>query len=327
MTGLLPALAVALSTAVPALSQDAGLAVPPPAAVSLSSAPVQSATASGDGTAVAPEMDRPLPVLAGSGSSQYPVGVIPVGPGGRLLRWNIRPWVGASTIRLGGIEVIPKTSVAYKAPIWKSMYSASIVDQRHRNSNYAAVAGLSAGYQVSPMIELGAKFGYLRTESGYYVTEAEGGGYRLTDYWTDCLEALIVSATAGVKMPLTEKFRINADLSLGTSQVSVTITRRFREDPDRSLTEARADGRAWALIPELTMNFEYDLAPSLAAGFGLGYRFGGVSAFKHRHDTNLSLLTGTVENAEGDYLRDSSGFLVPVDLGGMVVVLSVTVRP
>ncbi len=252
---------------------------------------------------------------------------IPVGPGGRLLRWSVSPWVGVSTVRLGKLDAFPKASInLWWEPTWLSLYSAPITDQQQYEIDWAIVEGLTVGYQVNPLVGLAVRVGYLRTEQGSFRTVAEGAVFRVVDSWTNQAELLMVMGGAVFKLAFTERTRVNVALFLGIGTADISIDHRQREEQTGSLLEAHADARGTAFIPEFSLNLERDLAPALAVGVGLGYRFGGVESFTYRHENRLNFLGATVESRGGDLVRDGSGDLLKADFGGLVFALTLTAR-
>jgi hypothetical protein len=254
---------------------------------------------------------------------------IPEGPDGRPLRWIIRPWVGMTTVRLGSLDNYPAKSARIRQlNIWcNAPYSATISGETGHGIDYGIISGLAVGYQFHPLFSAGLKAGYLKTEQGSYTARAAGTA-SITDNWTTRMDSIMALAGISLKMPLTEKTRLYSSLYVGESFSTVYVYHQFwyTLGGATSLTEAQATGFGTGFVPEFTLHLEHDLAPAMAVGCDLGYRFGGVSSFKHRHTTNLNYMTGTGFETAGSVMRDAEGTILAVDHGGLVFALALTAR-
>ncbi|MEK7476445.1 MAG: hypothetical protein AAB152_12550 [Candidatus Coatesbacteria bacterium] len=252
----------------------------------------------------------------------------PVRPGETSL-WRVRFGLGASTMRLGGLEHFADPSVNHFAGESANFYGIKPGPTERRNINFSLVEAVEASFQVDPLVSVAMKVASLRSQRGTLRTIAQGTGTRLEDSWDFSTEMVLVMAGAGFNMPLDERLRLNITLFVGAGFGTVNIDHRWRIDLPAG-ADARAgaaEGTGTAFIPEFTMELERDLTESLAVGAGLGYRFGGIETFESRYGSTLNPESNTHPQFEAGWpIRNTSRTLLTADYGGLILILFFTAR-
>lgn len=258
-----------------------------------------------------------------------PSAAIPKSPDGRLLRWIIRPWIGVTTVRLGTLDDFPAKSarIRERRVFQTPVFSASITGETSHGIDYGIISGLSVGYQFHPLFSAGLQAGYLKTEQGSYTAKARGTA-DIADSWTTRMDSILALAGMSLKMPFSETTRMYSSLYVGASFTTVYVYHQYwiTYGGSTSMTEAQATAFGRGFVPEFMLHLEHDLAPTLAVGCDLGYRFGGVSALTHRHTTNVNYMTQTGAEKAGTIMRDAEGTILAVDHGGLVFALALSAR-
>lgn len=251
----------------------------------------------------------------------------PVQPAERAL-WRVRPLIGASTMRLGGLEHFGDASIARLRLDWSKFHGVTAGNTVRRKIDFALVEGLEASFQVDPLVSVAMKATAVRSTRGNLRTVGTAGTTRIEDNWDFSTEMLLVMAGAGFNLPLAEKMRLNITLFLGAGFADVTIDHRERTDvtSGSAIRQGTIDATGTAFIPEFTMELERDLTESLAVGAGLGYRFGGLEAFRNRYANSANLFSTSPEREAGYPVRDGRGALLTSDYGGLFLVLFFTAR-
>lgn len=257
--------------------------------------------------------------------------VIPAGPRGEALRWNVRPYAGVSMVGPGGLDAFPETYVRHQTEhVWsdpaRPPYGARVGSSDRRQIDWAVVEGVTVAYQASPLIEMAVRLSSLRTQHGRFNTAIEGAGGEMLDAWTYGGEMLTAQGGGGFRLTLTRRTRLLVSLLLGfgLADVAITHNRAWNQPGGSSLADAHADVRGTAFVPEFCLDLEHDVVPALSVAVGLGYRFADVDSFKYRRPANLYFLTSSFASA-GDQVRDPDGIL-GADFGGPVLTLNLTAR-
>jgi len=217
---------------------------------------------------------------------------------------------------MGGLESFPEAAFMLEKVSWESV--GMLVTKAQRGIDWAAVEGIEIDYQVDPFVRAGMKIGYLRTEKSYFKAVGEKAGFTFEDTWNSSSEMILGMFGASFILPVDERTRFCTALFLGAGFARVDITRRLRTDTDFGsfLDCAFAGARGTAFVPEFSVEIEHDLTESLAAGAGLGYRFGGVGSFEYLAPADLSL-SGLAKYDAGEQVRDGLGGLLTADYGGL----------
>lgn len=148
----------------------------------------------------------------------------------------------------------------------------------------------------------------------------------MSDAWTYESDILVVAGGGGFKLTLTKRTRAVVSLlfGVGMADVSMGHKRIWFQPSGSTLSEAHADLRGTAFVPEFSAEIEHDIAPSLSVGIELGYRFIEIDSLKYRRPTNLYFLTSNYVKS-GSSLRNSDG-VVGADFGGLVLSVNLTAR-
>ncbi len=257
--------------------------------------------------------------------------VIPVRSDGKKLRWNIRPFVGVSMVSPGELNSFANDYVTWwrdqmNAKTTSLWYGALVGPADERAIQWAVVEGATVGYQVTPLMELAVRFSSLRSQHGRYKTRIQGLAGVLSDAWTYEGDILVIAGGGGFKLTLTKRTRVIVSLlvGIGIADVSVGHRRIWFQTSGSTLSEAHADLRGTAFVPEFSAALEHDIAPSLSAGIELGYKFVEIDSLKYRRPTNLYFLTSNYAGA-GSSLRNSGG-IVGADFGGLILSVNLTAR-
>ena len=241
----------------------------------------------------------------------------PVEPGDTTL-WRVRPMLGFTTLRLGGLEHFADASINKITGDWDKVYGLRAGATQRRSADVALVEAIEASFQLDPLVCVAMKIQSLRSRRGTLRTVAEAGGTRLEDSWDVSTDMILLMAGAG----------FNITLFVGAGFATVNLDHRLRSDLAglTDLQEGTAQGTGTAFIPEFTMEIERDLSESLAVGSGLGYRFGGIEQFTSRYATRLNLFSPTSEIEAGGPIRNGRQSLLTSDYGGLLLVLFLTAR-
>jgi hypothetical protein len=243
--------------------------------------------------------------------------------------WRVRLGLGASTMRLGGLEHFADPSINRVTGNWARVFGIKAGPTERHNINFSLVEAVDASFQVDPLVSVALKVESLRSQRGTLNTIAQGTGTRFEDNWDFSTDMVLVMAGAGFNLPLAERTRLNITLFVGAGFGTVRVDHRYRADlpGGSSIAEGTAEGTGTAFIPEFTMELERDLSESLSAGAGLGYRFGGIETFKSRYASSLDPSFTTAPQFDAGWpVRNTSRTLLTADYGGLVLVLFFTAR-
>jgi len=235
--------------------------------------------------------------------------------------FQVTPWAGFATARLGALEGFAKSVVAKEAAYWHSfVWGESMVSQK--SSGYVDIAfheGLDIAYLVDPLVRVIARFGYMRTMEGGLESVTEGGGSKHVDNWSYSSELLLLQGGAGFTFIISERARIVAGLALGPGWATVRFDHRYTWNIPDSFEQASAEIVGTGFFPEFTADGEYDLAPSITLGARAGWRFGAVQSFTFTRDSKLSYILSGVESKEGEAVRDGKHAMLIADYGGLTL--------
>jgi hypothetical protein len=243
--------------------------------------------------------------------------------------WRVRTYGGVSTLRTGSFEVLPNSYWDVRQANWKLNLGMDMASRSHEGADVAFVSGIEAGYQVDPLVCAAVRVGQFISASGISRAIVEGGGMRTEDTWEYSTDMATVAAGVVLALPLGPRLRLNGDLFLGTGLATIHIQHRAvntSASGSPTVQEAAADAGGTAFLPEFGLELEYELSPSLAAGAGLAYRFGGVDEYRHKHESSLDTFATSVEGRKDFPLRDLNRNVVAGDYGGAVLTLLLTAR-
>lgn len=244
-------------------------------------------------------------------------------------RWGLRPWIGATTLRLGGLERFPLAELDRFERNWTKADGAVLDGHDVTLLNVGLVDGVDASFRLDPLVSVSARIAYLRSGEGRRVTRMSSAVATYRDEWEFETSMLMVMGGAGFHLPIGAKTRLNVSLFLGTADATVRIGHRTRKTYAGGIAYAEgsavADGTAF--VPEFAFELEREVTGSLALGAGLGYRFGGIESFTLRHATNVNMVASSgFETEEGRPLRDGNRALLTADYGGLVLTVHLTAR-
>lgn len=239
-------------------------------------------------------------------------------------RWRLRPFLGPTTVRLAGLDVFPQAAIAlYK------YNNAPFTDQKRHDVSLAFLEGAEATYLIDPLVSVGARLAWLRTELGTTYATGSNAGYRNQDWWRYQSEVLLAMAGAGFMLPVTEHTRAIVDLYLGAGLGTVRIDHRtLKSYPsgNSDLEQASAEGTGTGFFPEFTIELEHDLSEALSAQVALGYRFGAIGSFSQAYDTSVNGFGPFTEARQGQSMRSADRTVLGVNYGGLVLAVSLAAR-
>ncbi len=243
-------------------------------------------------------------------------------------RWQARPWIGATTLRLSGLERFPDAAGAKLQNNWALIYGAKEDSTDRTPLDLGLVTGFDASFRLDPLVSVAVRIGRLESARGGRVTKSSAGATKFRDEWEVDTSMLLVMGGAGFHLPLGARTRMNVSLFLGTGLARVRIAHRVRIDfaSGSALDEGAVEADGTSFVPEFAFEIEHDLADALAVGAALGYRFGGIETFTTRTATSVNQFSGTPEADEGWPLRDADRALLTGDYGGLVLALYLAAR-
>lgn len=239
-------------------------------------------------------------------------------------RWRLKPFMGPSTVRLGGLDTFPQAAITIL-----KYNNAPFTDQQRHDIAWAFLEGAEGSYLIDPLVRVAGKLAWLRSEVGTTHATGAAAGYRNEDWWSYQTEVLFAMAGAGFILPVEEHTRAVVGLFLGAGLGTVRIDHRtLKSYPSghSDLEQAAAEGRGTGFFPEFSLEIEHDLTPSLAAEATLGYRFGGIGTFKHQYDTSVNGFGPYTESRKGQAIRDAGRQVLDVDYGGLFLAVSLAAR-
>jgi len=245
------------------------------------------------------------------------------------VRFQITPWGGVSTVRLGGLDAFPVSAVDMMVATWRNAFGERLVSKEIKGVDWAAMDGVDLWYHVDELVRVGAKFGYLRTGEGTMKTKTWSTTSGHLDEWSWSSEYLLLGAGAGFTLPVNEVSRFCFNLSLGTAWTTVYISHRntayFGGFPSFMGSDARATGTGF--FPEFSLDYEHDFVPGVVFGGRLGYRFGAVHEFRHAYSNTINVVNGgEPETLKGDTVRAADREALLVDYGGIFLNLTISSR-
>jgi len=245
------------------------------------------------------------------------------------LRFQITPWAGVSTIRLGGLDSFAVPAVDLMRATWRTSFGEKLVKQEIQGVNWAAMNGVDVWYHVDQLVKVGMKFGYLRTSGGYMKTTTSGPLSSHLDEWNWSSDFMILGAGAGFMLPVDKVSRFSFNLSLGTAWTTVYISHRNTSViggfPSFMASDARGTGTGF--FPEFALDYERDFVPGVVFGGRLGYRFGAVHEFRHAYSNTVNVVNGgEPETIRGDTVRSADRAALLVDYGGIYLNLAISSR-
>jgi len=265
----------------------------------------------------------PRPAEGGAARQTSVASLEPVRPP-LAARWRLKPFLGPTTVRLGGLDAFPQAAIA----LFK-YNNAPFTDQTRHDVSVAFLEGAEASYLIDPLVSVGARLAWLRTEVGTTYASGQNAGYRNQDWWRFQSEVLLAMAGAGFILPIREHTRAIVDLYLGAGLGTVRIDHRtLKSYPsgNSDLEQASAEGTGTGFFPEFTIELEHDLSEALSAQVALGYRFGGIGTFNQSYDTSVNGFGPFTESRQGQAIRDASRHVLAVDYGGLVLAISLAAR-
>lgn len=269
-------------------------------------------------------MPPPVPV------TPMPVASSEVSEPSRVLttRWQVRPWVGGTTLRLGGLEQFPAASTVRFERNWASAYGAVVDDRSETLLDLGLVHGADASFRLDPLVSVSARVALLESGRGGRVTRMSSGADTFRDEWDFSTSMLLVAGGAGFHLPLAAKTRLNVSLFVGTGLAEVRIghRQRLRVGGSDYFSEASVEAEGTSFIPEFAFELEHDVTESLGLGAALGYRFGGIESFTVRHATMINLVYNGIEADDGRPLRNADRALLTADYGGLVLAVYLSAR-
>jgi len=248
-------------------------------------------------------------------------------PDGRM--WRIRTWGGVSTLRTGSYEVLPNGYWDVRQANWKESLGMDLTSREHEGANVAFVSGLELGYQVDPLVCVAVRVGQFISATGTSRATIEGSGMHYEDTWEYSTDMATLAGGVMLELPLVRRLTLNIDLFLGTGLATLHIQhRQVATWPTGipTVEAAAADAGGTAFLPEFGAELEYEVTPSLCAGLGMAYRFGGVDEYRHKHESSLNTFATSVEGKTDFPLRDVNRNVVAGDYGGAVLTLLLTAR-
>jgi len=247
-------------------------------------------------------------------------------------RFQVEPWTGVSTVRLGGLDAYPVTAVNWLLKTWSKNYGEHVVSKNRQGVDWAAMNGVDLWYHVDQLVRVGMKIGYHRTGEGYMKTETAGADFSHVDEWNWSSEFLVLGAAAGFKVPVPDGSLFVFNLSLGTAWATVNISHRnawFGKTGPIGFTAGDARGTGTGFFPEFSVDYERDLFPGLILGGRLGYCFGAVQEFRQAYDNSVNSASensSDVESTKGHTVRMADGTPLLVDYAGIFLNISVSSR-
>ncbi len=244
-------------------------------------------------------------------------------------RWQARPWTGATTLRLGGLDRFPVAAADRIEHNWVVAWDAKEDSRDATPIDFGLVHGVDVSFRLDPLVSVSARLSKLDSTRGSRVlTMTAGGGGTFRDEWEFETSMLMVMGGAGFHLPLNARTRLNVSLFVGTGLATVEVFHRTRTVFPGFVTfdegSAVADGTSF--IPEFAFEIEHDLADPLGVGASLGYRFGGIESFIVRRANSVNLVYNGIEMERGAPLRDGARALLTADYGGLVLAVYLVAR-
>lgn len=243
--------------------------------------------------------------------------------------WRVRAWGGISTLRTGSFEVLPNGYWDIRQVNWKTNLGMDVTSRSHEGANVAFVSGFEVGYQMDPIVCAAVRIGQFISASGTSRAVVEGSGMRSEDTWEYSTDMATLAGGVILGLPLAPRLKLNVDLFLGTGLATLHVQHRQVNTSTMgppSVVESAADAGGTAFLPEFGAELEYEVTPSLCAGLGLAYRFGGVDEYRHKHESSLDTFGTSIEGRTDYPLRDVNRNVVAGDYGGAVLTLLLTAR-
>ncbi len=242
--------------------------------------------------------------------------------------WRIRPYIGISTVSMGGVDNLPRDDVKYLEPSWTNAYGATVTSRKRRPSRVGFIEGLDAAFELDSMVAALVRIGRLETMEGILRTVAEGGGHTITDEWYTSARLSLLGGGAAFLLPLTRRTRLNVTLFLGAGLADIRLDHRLKNTyPDGSvaISEGATEGTGTTFIPEFGFELEHEITESLLAGVSASVRFGGVESFTSRFNTSINVFN-VPESGAGAPIRDVNGNTLGANFDGLVLAAFLTAR-